>query len=83
MKKRILVICLVLAMMLDVTGVATTDLSSTQTTISLAKKKKKMVYITATGRCYHRTPCGSGTYYKVTLKRARELCLDPCKKCYG
>lgn len=42
----------------------------------------KHVYITKTGKKYHYcNPCGSGTYYEVTLERALAAGLEPCEKC--
>lgn len=52
---------------------------------SVKKKKAKkavVVYVTATGECYHTHACGRGTYYKSTLKSAKAQGLRPCKKCY-
>ncbi len=46
------------------------------------KKKAKIVYITETGECYHTHKCGNGTYFKSTLKKAKNLGLRACKKCF-
>ncbi len=51
-----------------------------------ARKKQedhgRHVYITKTGKKYHYcNPCGTGTYYEVTLERALNAGLEPCEKC--
>lgn len=40
------------------------------------------VYITPTGKKYHKKKCGNGTYTKVKLSKAKKLGLTKCKKCY-
>lgn len=45
--------------------------------------KSTNVYITPTGKKYHKKKCGNGTYTKTTLKKAKAAGLTPCKKCYG
>lgn len=41
-----------------------------------------MVYITPTGKKYHKKKCGNGTYTKVKLSKAKQMGLTKCKKCY-
>jgi len=45
--------------------------------------KSKNVYITKTGKCYHKKKCGNGKYTKTSLDKAKKAGLKPCKKCYG
>lgn len=53
----------------------------TNTTIDV-QAKTVTVYITPTGKKYHKTKCGNGTYTKTTLAKAKHAGLTPCKKCY-
>ena len=70
--------------------------SSSQTTTAESDKNKiesskkyyndvsVTVYITPTGKRYHRIPnCGNGDYYKASLSDAKSRGLTPCQKCYG
>jgi hypothetical protein len=41
------------------------------------------VYVTPTGKKYHKKKCGNGTYTKVKISKAKARGLTPCKKCYG
>lgn len=52
----------------------------TNTTIT-AQAKSTTVYVTPTGKKYHRKKCGRGTFTKTTLAKAKGL--TKCKKCYG
>lgn len=40
------------------------------------------VYVTKTGKKYHKKACGSGTYSKTTLKNAKSRGLTACTKCF-
>lgn len=40
------------------------------------------VYVTPTGKKYHKKKCGRGTYTKVKLSEAKKRGLTKCKKCY-
>lgn len=44
--------------------------------------KSTTVYVTPTGKRYHRKKCGNGTYTKSTLEKAKKSGLTPCKKCF-
>lgn len=54
----------------------------TPVTVEASTKKSTTVYITRTGKKYHKKKCGNGKYYKSTLKEAKKLGLTACKKCY-
>lgn len=42
------------------------------------------VYVTKTGKKWHRSSsCNGGTYYESTLTEAERRGLTPCKKCAG
>lgn len=47
-----------------------------------ATNKKTEVYITKTGKKYHKKKCGNGKFTKATLQKAKDLGLTKCKKCY-
>jgi micrococcal nuclease len=51
--------------------------------IAAADKKEETVYITKTGKKYHRSTCGHLKQSKiaVTRKQAQEMGLTPCKHC--
>lgn len=51
-------------------------------TVEASTKKSITVYVTRTGKKYHKRKCGNGTYYKSTLEKAENAGLTPCKKCY-
>ena len=52
------------------------------TTIATTAAQGTSIYRTKSGSKYHYlNPCGSGTYYKVTLDQAKKAGLEPCKKC--
>ena len=80
MKKKLLVLFLVVAMMLEGIGIVPDSINVSQQSSIQAKSRK--VYITPTGKCYHCRKCGRGTYYKVSLKKAKSLGLRACKRCY-
>jgi len=44
--------------------------------------KSTTVYVTRTGKKYHKKKCGNGTYTKSTLEKAKARGLTKCKKCY-
>lgn len=44
--------------------------------------KSNTVYVTRTGKKYHKRKCGNGTYTKSTLEKAKASGLTKCKKCY-
>lgn len=44
--------------------------------------KSTTVYVTKTGKKYHKKKCGNGTYSKSTLDKAKDRGLTKCKKCY-
>ncbi|WP_026835535.1 hypothetical protein [Eubacterium xylanophilum] len=87
MKKKLVIIGMMVVMMLEVVGtVPATPINEHSNVVEAKKrtkkKKAKKVYITPTGKCYHSRKCGRGSYYKVTLKKAKSYLLKPCKKCY-
>lgn len=41
------------------------------------------VYVTPTGKKYHKKKCGNGKYTKEKLSKAKDRGLTPCKKCYS
>lgn len=45
-------------------------------------KKEETVYITPTGSKYHKTKCGSGTYYLIDKQEAIDKGYEPCAKCW-
>lgn len=46
------------------------------------QEKQLTVYYTRTGECYHyENPCGRGTYYPISLDKAKQRGLRPCEKC--
>ncbi|GFI56076.1 hypothetical protein IMSAG013_01129 [Clostridiales bacterium] len=46
------------------------------------QEKQLTVYYTKTGECYHyENPCGRGTYYPISLDKAKQRGLRPCGKC--
>lgn len=46
------------------------------------QEKQLTVYYTRTGECYHyENPCGRGTYYPISLDKAKQRGLRPCGKC--
>jgi hypothetical protein len=49
----------------------------------IVQAKTTTVYITPTGKKYHKKKCGNGTYTKATLEKAKKAGLTPCKKCFG
>jgi hypothetical protein len=54
----------------------------TQVTVEASAKKSTTVYVTRTGKKYHKKKCGNGTYTKSTLEKAKKSGLTACKKCY-
>ncbi|MDF2590205.1 MAG: hypothetical protein K0S41_4046 [Anaerocolumna sp.] len=52
-------------------------------TVIEVQAKSQTVYVTPTGKKYHKKKCGNGTYTKSTLDKAKKAGLTPCKKCYG
>lgn len=44
--------------------------------------KSTTVYVTKTGKKYHKKKCGNGTYTKSTLDKAKARGLTKCSKCY-
>jgi methylphosphotriester-DNA--protein-cysteine methyltransferase len=54
-----------------------------QPNVATVQAKTTYVYVTDTGKKYHKKKCGNGNYHKTTLKEAKESGLKPCKKCYG
>lgn len=44
--------------------------------------KSTTVYVTPTGKKYHKKKCGNGTFKKSTLEKAKKSGLTACKKCY-
>ena len=84
LRKRIAVIMLVCALVFQYTGLSV-SVDDGVVSENVVQAKSQKVYITPTGKCYHKTKCGRGTYYKVTLKKAKSMGLRPCRKraCYG
>jgi hypothetical protein len=48
----------------------------------IVQAKTTTVYVTPTGKKYHKKKCGNGKYTKSTLEKAKKAGLTPCKKCY-
>lgn len=45
-------------------------------------EEQRTVYYTKNGECYHyENPCGRGTYYPISLDKAKQRGLRPCEKC--
>lgn len=68
------------------TTTTTTTSTASQTLISIsygtAPPQAQHIYRTKSGKKYHyENPCGSGTYYEVTLEEALSAGLTPCEKC--
>ncbi len=62
----------------------TTTIKPTTTTASAEEPVSETVYITKTGKRWHRdSHCNGGTYYESTLDAAKRRGLTPCKKCAG
>jgi biopolymer transport protein ExbD len=45
---------------------------NTPVTVEASTKKSTTVYVTRTGKKYHKKKCGNGKYYKSTLKEAKK-----------
>ncbi len=76
MKRNIvtrLVIWMMVAM-LSAGAIATVDTTDV--------KAAATVLITRTGSKYHKRKCGRGTFFKVSLTKAKARHLSPCKKCF-
>lgn len=73
-KKTLLTIALVTIMAVLPAG----EISTTTTLYA----KEQTVYVTRTGKKYHKRKCGNGKYYKSTLSDAKKRGLTACKKCY-
>ena len=63
-------------------GSSSSNSSSSSLGESTSVSPSSTVYITKTGKKYHKKACGSGTYSKTTLKKAKERGLTACTKCY-
>lgn len=63
----------------------TTTAKPTTTTAAPADEPlSETVYVTKTGKKWHRSSsCNGGTYYESTLAEAERRGLTPCKKCAG
>lgn len=59
------------------------SIAGIQTNVSTeVQAKSTTVYVTKTGKKYHKKKCGNGTYTKSTLAKAKAMGLTKCKKCY-
>lgn len=61
---------------------ATDNSSGGSNTGSATQVGQGEVFITPTGKKYHRQACGKGNYSATTLEDAKSRGLEPCKKCY-
>lgn len=64
--------------------VATTTTNSGNSNIETTKNKSQTVYITTTGKKYHKIPkCGNTKSSRAaTLEEAQRYGLEACQKCY-
>lgn len=69
---------LTIAMVTIMTVVPAGEISTT----TILYAKEQIVYVTRTGKKYHKRKCGNGKYYKSTLSNAKKKGLTACKKCY-
>ena len=81
--KRLKRICYVLIVSLSLVLVSPEGISGIPTNVaSQVQAKSTTVYVTKTGKKYHKKKCGNGTYTKTTLAKAKARGLTKCKKCY-
>ena len=71
----IISLSLVLASPVAIAGIQTNVTTEVQA-------KSTTVYVTKTGKKYHKKKCGNGTYTKSTLAKAKARGLTKCSKCY-
>lgn len=78
--KRLLFTFIIAVSLINLSPISTVV---TNSNIIEVQAKSNSVYITKTGTKYHSRKCGSGSYSKTTLEKAKKAGLKPCKKCYG
>lgn len=58
------------------------DIAAAEEARQKQEEHGKHVYITKSGKKYHYcNPCGTGTYYEITLQEALNKGYTPCEKC--
>ena len=80
--KRIKKLIYVLIASLSLSVVAPSPIAHVSHAPVTIQAKSSTVYVTPTGKKYHKKKCGNGTYRKSTLAKAKKAGLTPCKKCY-